>query len=133
MPDGFSFPPSHQSRSNMGLPSSQTSLSVSATLSDPDRPSGVSPFTTPLYWLPLIIQCHRLLNNLTRLNCFRDGAYIPYCPHSSLCTLTLCRSASSPPSQRQHSVRVVSYSLPGKDSHLTRDAKLRLAHMIVFW
>ena len=28
------------------------------------------------------------------------------------------------PSQRQHSVRVVGYSLPGEDLHLTRNAKL---------
>ena len=74
LPGGVSFPPSYPSGSNMGLPSSQASLSVRATLSDPDRSSGVSPFTTPLYWLPFIIQCRHLLNNVTRLNRFRDGA-----------------------------------------------------------
>ena len=33
-------------------------------------------------------------------------------------------------SKRQHSVRVVDYSLPGRDSHPARGTKLRLAHMM---
>ena len=33
-----------------------------------------------------------------------------------------------PPSQMQHSVRVVGETLPGRDFHPTRNAKLRLAH-----
>ena len=32
------------------------------------------------------------------------------------------------PSQRQHLVRAVDYSLPGRDSHPARGTKLRLAH-----
>src|ERR1044071_8283305 len=45
-----------------------------------------------LFRLPPIVRRRRLFLFVTRLNLFRGGAASPYGPHSSLCTVTLCRS-----------------------------------------
>ena len=57
----------------------------------------------------------------------------PYDLRSSLCTLTPCCSSFLTPSQRQHSVRVVDYSLPGGVILPARGTKLRLAHTRSVW
>ena len=76
-------------------------------------------------------------DNVTRLYSFRDGAtpltacMIPCVRLHCVVRFFFPRLLSAPP-QCQHSVRVVGYSLPGRDFHPARNAKLSLAHRPAF-
>ena len=82
--------------------------------------------------LPLTVQRRHLLIIVTGLNIFRSGASL-----LTACIVPCVRLRRIvrflPPLQRQHSVRVVDYSLPDGVILPARGTKLRLAHTVTIW
>lgn len=105
-----------------------TSLRACHGLIRPRQVPGITSFTMPSHRLPRLARRRHLLIVVTRLNPFRNGApSLTACAVPCVRLRRVVRHISAPP-QRQHSVRAVDDSLPGRDSHPARGAKLILAH-----
>ena len=106
----------------MGPPRFLASLFLRATLSDPDRPSGISPFTIPLCWIPRTLKpSPPALNEVTRLNRFGECG-LPCGPQDALCTPRVhCSVIQDIDATPPHMVGVASIYLTTSFAHATLD------------
>lgn len=86
----------------------------------------ISSWRCPLFWLPRIVRRRHLRLSVTGLNLFRAVACPPLWPTQFPVYACVMLFTFGVPSQRQHLVRVVDYSLPDRVSHPARGTKLLL-------